>query len=93
MTGSGSVTSGTIRPYGLDCSGFTDWVYKTALGQSIGTGSANQWSKSTEISASELLPGDLGFKAKPSDPGTNHVLMYVGLTSDGKRQWVHCSSS
>lgn len=93
VTGSGSVTSGTIRPYGLDCSGFTDWVYKTALGQSIGTGSANQWSKSTEISASELLPGDLGFKAKPSDPGTNHVLMYVGLTSDGKRQWVHCSSS
>ena len=93
VTGSGSVTSGTIRPYGLDCSGFTDWVYKTALGQSIGTGSANQWSKSREISASELLPGDLGFKAKPSDPGTNHVLMYVGLTSDGKRQWVHCSSS
>ena len=93
VTGSGSVTSGTIRPYGLDCSGFTDWVYKTALGRSIGTGSANQWSKSTEISASELLPGDLGFKAKPSDPGTNHVLMYVGLTSDGKRQWAHCSSS
>ena len=92
VTSSGSVTSGT-RPYGLDCSGFTDWVYKTALGQSIGTGSASQWSKSTEISASELLPGDLGFKAKPSDPGTNHVLMYVGLTSDGKRQWVHCSSS
>ena len=60
VTGSGSVTSGTIRPYGLDCSGFTDWVYKTALGQSIGTGSANQWSKSREISASELLPGDLG---------------------------------
>ena len=80
VTGSGSVTSGTIRPYGLDCSGFTDWVYKTALGQSIGTGSANQWSKSREISAPELLPGDLGFKAKPSDPGTNHVLMYVGLT-------------
>ena len=48
VTGSGSVTSGTIRPYGLDCSGFTDWVYKTALGRSIGTGSANQWSKSTE---------------------------------------------
>ena len=93
VTGSGSVTSGTVRPYGLDCSGYTDWVYKTALGQSIGTGSANQWSKSTEISASELLPGDLGFKAKPSDPGTNHVLMYVGMTADGKRQWVHCSSS
>ena len=93
VTSSGSVTSGTLRPYGLDCSGFTDWVYKTALGQSIGTGSASQWSKSTEISASELLPGDLGFKAKPSDPGTNHVLMYVGLTPDGKRQWVHCSSS
>ncbi len=93
VTGSGSVTSGTIRPYGLDCSGFTDWTYKTVLGQSIGAGSANQWSKSTEIAESELLPGDLGFKAKPSDPGTNHVLMYVGKDDSGNKLWVHCSSS
>ena len=78
--------------YGLDCSGFTDWVYKTATGRSIGTGSASQWSKSTEISEAELLPGDLGFKAKPGDPGTNHVLIYVG-EQDGEKLWVHSSSA
>lgn len=93
VTGSGSVTSGTIRPFGLDCSGFTDWVYKTALGQSIGTGSASQWSKSTEITEAELLPGDLGFKASPGDPGTNHVLMYVGIDENGDKLWVHSSSA
>ena len=47
-----------------------------------------------EISASELRPGDLGFKARPSEPGVNHVLMYVGIDpSSGKQMWVHCSSS
>lgn len=92
VTSTGSVTTGTVRPYGLDCSGFTDWVYKTAIGQSIGTGSASQWSKSTEISEAELLPGDLGFKAKPGDPGTNHVLIYVG-EQNGEKMWVHSSSA
>lgn len=93
VTSSGSTSSGTIRPYGLDCSGFTDWVYRTAGLGSISAGSSNQWSNSTAITAVELLPGDLGFKAKPGDPGTNHVLMYVGKDSSGKMLWVHCSSS
>ena len=35
VTAAGSSTSGTIRPYGLDCSGFSDWVYKTAVGVSL----------------------------------------------------------
>lgn len=54
----GDHTSGTIQPYGLDCSGFTDWVYKTALG--MGT-LGMQWESSHAVSASELQPGDLGF--------------------------------
>ncbi len=93
VTGSGSVTSGTIRPYGLDCSGFTDWVYKTALDRSIGSGTSGQWSRSTEISENELLPGDLGFKARPGEAGTNHVLIYVRTNENGEKVWVHCSSS
>ena len=28
VTSAGSSSTGTIRPYGLDCSGFTDWVYR-----------------------------------------------------------------
>ena len=92
VTSAGSGSTGTVRPFGLDCSGFTDWVYKTALGSSIHAGSANQWAYSTAVSEAELLPGDLGFKQRPSDPGVNHVLLYAGLDSDGQKLWVHCAS-
>ena len=35
VTAAGSSSTGTIRPYGLDCSGFTEWVYQTALGVTL----------------------------------------------------------
>ena len=92
VTAAGSSSSGTLRPYGLDCSGFTDWVYKTALGETLGAGTTGQWGNSTEISYSELKPGDLGFKDSPSGSGTNHVLIYVGKDGSGNDLWVHCSS-
>lgn len=92
VTSNGASTSGTLRPYGLDCSGFTDWVFKTAMGISIRAGSSNQWSNSYPISKEELLPGDLGFMAVPGTVPINHVLMYAGLDETGKRMWVHCSS-
>lgn len=93
VTASGDSTTGTIIPYGLDCSGFTDWVYKTALGVSIGDGSGSQWSNSTAITASELLPGDLGFLDQPGSVSVNHVLIYAGKDSSGNKLWVHCSGS
>ena len=40
VTSAGSASSGQLRPYGMDCSGFTDWVYKTTDLPSIGAGSA-----------------------------------------------------
>ena len=90
-TASGSSSTGTIRPFGLDCSGFTDWVYKTALGVSIQAGSWGQYTNSSPISESELLPGDLGFLM--NDQGTtSHVLIFVGYTDSGERQWVHSES-
>ena len=92
VTASDSSSSGTIRPYGMDCSGFTDWVYKTALGASIGIGSSDQWDNSTAITEAELKPGDLGFLAAPSDVDTNHVLIYAGRDENGKQMWVHCES-
>ena len=93
VTAAGSSSSGTIRPYGLDCSGFTDWVYKTAgLGPISPGGSSGQWDSSYEISKEELLPGDLGFMARPGEVGINHVLMYVGEDDNGNMLWVHCSS-
>lgn len=88
VTAAGSSSTGTIRPYGLDCSGFTDWVFKTALGVSIHAGSWAQYTNSSLLSEAELLPGDLGFLL--NDQGTtDHVLMFAGYTEDGQRSWVH----
>ena len=93
VTSAGSSSTGTIRPYGLDCSGFTDWVYKTALGVSLLDGSWSQWDTTYAITEAELLPGDIGFMAAPGTVPVNHVLLYAGRSADGKQMWVHCSSS
>lgn len=78
VTAAGDITSGTIQPYGLDCSGFTDWVFKTALGVSLQQGTWNQWNNTYAITEEELLPGDLGFLAVPGKVLVNHVLIYAG---------------
>ena len=91
VTAAGSSTSGTIRPYGLDCSGFSDWVYKTAVGVSLYGSTWDQWGNSYEISASELLPGDLGFLMNDDGQGWNHVLVFAGYGDNGERMWVHSS--
>lgn len=91
VTAAGSTTSGTIRPFGLDCSGFTDWTYKTAVGVSLYGGTWSQWDNSTAISEDELLPGDLGFLMNDDGQGWNHVLIFAGYGDNGERMWVHSS--
>ena len=92
VTAEGSSSTGTIRPYGLDCSGFTDWVYKTVLGTSLYAGTWNQWDNTYAITEAELLPGDLGFMAVPGTVPVNHVLIYAGKSAEGEQMWVHCAS-
>ena len=92
VTSSGSSSTGTIRPYGLDCSGFTSWVYSTALGVDIGWGTSSQHPNTVAVSASDLKVGDLGFLAKSVGSGWSHILMFAGYSEDGKRMWVHSSS-
>jgi cell wall-associated NlpC family hydrolase len=82
-----------LIPYGLDCSGFVDWTYWTALGYHLGGSTRQQWANSNPITAEELLPGDLGFLCSPSDPSVNHVGMYIGKDDNGKMMWLHCSSN
>ena len=89
VTAAGSSSSGTIRPFGLDCSGFSDWTYKTALGISLQAGTGGQWENSEAITAEELLPGDLGFLMESDGSGWNHVLIFAGYAADGTRMWVH----
>lgn len=92
VTAAGSSSSGTIRPYGLDCSGFTTWIYETALGVHIGDGTSGQYPNSTAVTAANLQIGDLGFLAGSGGGGWNHVLMFAGYGENGERMWVHSSS-
>ena len=92
VTSAGSSSTGTIRPYGLDCSGFTSWIYDTALGIDIGAGTGGQYPKTTAVSAADLQIGDLGFLAGSGGGGWNHVLMFAGYGASGERMWVHSSS-
>lgn len=89
VTSAGSPTTGTIRPYGLDCSGFTTWVFNTAVGVEIGAGCNGQYPNTYGVSAAELLPGDLGFLA--DDDGWGHVLIFAGYDAEETRMWVHSS--
>lgn len=91
VTAAGSTTTGTIRPFGLDCSGFSDWTYKTAVGVSLYGASWSQWDESYAITAEELLPGDLGFLMDDDGGGWNHVLIFAGYGENGERMWVHSS--
>lgn len=90
VTAAGSVTTGTYRPYGLDCSGFVTWVFYNATGgEPIMTGSAAmQHSYCTPISWSEALPGDLVFYADDS-----HVGIVAGHDDNGNILIVHCTPS
>ena len=90
VTAAGSRTTGTVRPYGLDCSGFVDWVFNNSLGYVIGHGggAASQHDHCKSISWSEAQPGDLVFY-----PGDTHVGVFVGKDSNGDPLIIHCASS
>lgn len=97
VTSEGSVTTGKVRNYGLDCSGFVAWTFINAIGDpavlnAIGNGSANQWARSTSLGWDEAQPGDLAFRAKPGSVDINHVGIVLNKTQDGQYMIVHCSS-
>lgn len=81
------VYGGTSLQNGADCSGFTQAVYKNALGMSIPRDSRSQASGGTEISESELQPGDLVFY-NGGGSTINHVAIYIG-----GGQVVHASNA
>ena len=90
VTAPGSRSTGTVRPYGLDCSGFVDWVFNNSLGYVIGHGGGtfNQHDHCKPISWSKALPGDLVFY-----PGDSHVGIFVGRDESGGPLIIHCASS
>ena len=97
VTSKGSSTTGTTRPFGLDCSGYVTWCFIQAAGTAdivpaIGHGTANQWPKTQGVAWEQALPGDLAFFAPPGGKKTNHVGIVVS-NSGGKIMVAHCSSS
>lgn len=90
VTAAGSGSTGTIRPFGLDCSGFVDWTFYNATDGSYypgrGGGAATQHSYCTNISWSDVQPGDLVFY-----PDDSHVGIVGGKDADGNLLIVHCS--
>ena len=87
----GSITTGTVRPFGLDCSGFVDWVFYNASNGSFimgrGGGAASQHNYCRTISWSEAQPGDLVFY-----PDDSHVGIVCGFDSRGNVQIIHCAA-
>lgn len=90
VTAAGSGSTGTIRPFGLDCSGFVDWTFYNATNGSYypgrGGGAATQHSYCTNIAWSDAQPGDLVFY-----PADVHVGIVGGRDTDGNLLIVHCS--
>lgn len=92
VTAEGSSTTGTYRPYGLDCSGFVDWVFYNATGGSYIIGHAGgahaQHTYCSAISWDNAIPGDLVFY-----PEDEHVGIVCGRDESGSLLVIHCASS
>ena len=91
VTAAGSATTGTYRPYGMDCSGMVDWTfYNASKGDYVishGGGAAAQHSFCTGIAWSDAQPGDLVFY-----PGDEHVGIVGGWDESGDLLIIHCAS-
>lgn len=92
VTASGSSTSGTYRPFGLDCSGFVDWVFYNVTGGSYiighGGGAHSQHGCCTAITWDQAIPGDLVFY-----PGDTRVGIVGGRDESGNLLIIHCTYS
>lgn len=77
---------GGTTPRGFDCSGFTQYCFRNALGIEIPRTAAAQASLGESVSMDELQPGDLLFWGSGS--GIYHVGIYV---EDGT--YIHAAGS
>ena len=91
VTAEGDDTTGTERPYGLDCSGFVDLAFYNAsdgeyvIGQ--GGGAMEQHANCVDIEWDEVQPGDLVFY-----PEDDHVGIAAGRDGQGRLLVVHCAA-
>lgn len=88
VTADESSSTGTIRPFGLDCSGFVAWAFINAGISGVGDGTQGQNASSTHINWNNAQAGDLAFYSDLS-----HVGIVVGKDADGNIFVIHCNSS
>lgn len=98
VSAEGSKSTGTMRAYGLDCSGFVTWAvingYQSKdMQEAVGDGTSDQWEKANVVSEADAQPGDLVFQKGPEAGSDNHVGILCGKTDAGDWIAVHCSSS
>ena len=78
---------GGTSPSGFDCSGFVYYVLNT-LGIKASRTLTTMYSQGTEVSKSELQPGDIVFFKNTYKTGLSHVGIYVG-----GGQFIHAPST
>lgn len=67
--------AGGAGPDSFDCGGFTQFVFKRALGMDIARTSRGQYQQVQRVKTKEALPGDLVFFF---EGGAHHVGIYLG---------------
>lgn len=86
---------GAEGPNSFDCSGFTSYVFKNAVGVNLPRTSSAQSNFGTTVSRSNLQPGDLVF-FNTSGSGVSHVGIYIGngnmIHSPSSGKSVHITS-
>lgn len=65
---------GGTTPAGFDCSGFTSYVFRNALGITLPRVSRDQQNIGTRVPLTQVQPGDLLFRGNPA----YHVSIYIG---------------
>lgn len=87
----GSRTTGSYRPYGLDCSGFVDRAFFNASGIYFGGGTKVQYSTCTRVEMDKAQPGDLVFRYDENGD-ISHIGIVCGRDAEGGLRVVHCNS-
>ena len=67
--------AGGAGPHSFDCGGFTQFVFKRALGMDIARTSWGQYEQVERVKIKDALPGDLVFFF---EGGAHHVGIYLG---------------
>ncbi len=90
VTAAGSGSTGTIRPFGLDCSGFVDWTFYNATDGSYYPGAAAELPRSTKLLHEYRMERRAAGRSGVL-PDDSHVGIVGGRDADGNLLIVHCS--